>query len=270
MDTGTSPIGPLLREWRGRRRLSQLDLALEADISQRHLSFLESGRAAPSRDMVLRLAERLDVPLRQRNRLLLAAGYAPTFSERSIADPALQPALAAIELVLKGHEPNPAIAVDGHWNLIAGNAAIGPFLEDIADPALLEPPLNVLRLSLHSKGLAPRIENLGEWRAHVLERLRRLFAATGDPEIAELQAELAGYVHSGRCGKVRHDYSDIAVPLRVRIRDETLCFISTITVFGTPLDVTVSEIAIESFFAADEATAAWLRAAAAGRAAQVG
>jgi len=254
------PIGPLLRDWRTRRRMSQLDLALDAEISQRHLSFVESGRAAPSRDMVLRLAERLDVPLRQRNRLLLAAGFAPSFVERPIADASMLPARRAIDLVLKGHEPNPAIAVDGHWNLIAGNAAIAPFLEDIADPSLLEAPINVLRLSLHPQGLAPRIENLGEWRAHILERLRRLALATGDEAVAALEAELRAYPHPASSAPVRHDYSDIAVPLRVRVADATLSFISTITVFGTPLDVTVSEIAIESFFPADTATAEWLRA----------
>lgn len=270
METITSPIGPLLRDWRTRRRMSQLDLALDAEISQRHLSFLESGRAAPSRDMVLRLAERLDVPLRQRNSLLLAAGYAPTFAQRPIADPSLTPALRAVELVLKGHEPNPALAVDGQWNLIAGNAAIAPFLENIADPALLEPPVNVLRLSLHPRGLAPRIENLSEWRAHVLERLHRLASATGDPRIADLEAELRAYPHPAATRPMRHDYSDIAVPLRLRAGDAMLCFISTITVFGTPLDVTVSEIAIESFFPADAATADFLRAAATARLAKSG
>ncbi|MDP3896682.1 MAG: helix-turn-helix transcriptional regulator [Mesorhizobium sp.] len=266
MDSTTaSPIGPLLRDWRTRRRMSQLDLALDAEISQRHLSFLESGRAAPSRDMVLRLAERLDVPLRQRNRLLLAAGYAPSFAERPLTDTSLAPAMRAVELVLEGHEPNPAIAVDGHWNLIARNAAIAPLLADVADPALLAPPVNVLRLSLHPRGLAPRIENIGEWRAHALERLRRLSAATGDPQIADLEAELRAYRHHDSGRPIRHDYSDIAVPLRLRFGAATLCFISTITVFGTPLDVTVSEIAIESFFPADQATAEAMRAAALAR-----
>lgn len=187
------PVGPILREWRNRRRLSQLDLALEAGISQRHLSFVESGRAAPSRDMVLLLAEQLEVPLRQRNRLLLAAGFAPSFSERPLDDPSLRPAIEAVNMVLKGHEPNPAIAVDRHWNMVAANAAIGPFLQGIEEEKLLQPPVNVLRLSLHPKGLAPRIVNLGEWHAHVIERLRHLNDSVADPALSDLEQELASY-----------------------------------------------------------------------------
>ena len=171
--------GNLLREWRTRRRMSQLDLASEAEISQRHLSFLESGRSKPSRDMVLHLAERLDIPLRERNHLLLAAGFAPSYGERPLGDPSLAPAMAAVRLVLKGHEPNPALAVDRHWNLIEANAAIAPFLENIADASLLAPPVNVLRLSLHPAGLAPRIVNLNEWRAHLIARLKRQNDAVG-------------------------------------------------------------------------------------------
>src|SRR6185436_13787809 len=166
------PIGDHLREWRQRRRLSQLDLALEADISARHLSFLETGRAQPSRDMVLHLAERLEVPLRERNLLLVAAGFAPVFPERPLADRALQPARKAVELVLAGHEPYPALAVDRHWTLVAANKAVAPLLAGV-DATLLKPPVNVLRLSLHPKGLARRIANLAEWRAHLLARLRR-------------------------------------------------------------------------------------------------
>ena len=258
MDTPHPSVGHLLREWRSRRRMSQLDLALEAEISQRHLSFLESGRATPSRDMVIRLAERLDLPLRQRNRMLLAAGYAPTYPERPVDDEALAPAMEAIARVLTAHEPNPALAVDGCWNLIRGNAAVAPFLEGIEETSLLEPPINVLRLSLHPGGLAPRIENLAEWRAHVLERLKRLAAASGNPEVADLEAELRAYPGRSNGGPVRHDYSNIAVPLRIKAAGMSLSFISTVTVFGTPLDVTVSEIAIESFFPADEATRAAL------------
>ena len=265
MDTPHPPLGHLLREWRSRRRMSQLDLALEAEISQRHLSFLESGRATPSRDMVIRLAERLDLPLRQRNRMLLAAGYAPTYPERPVDDEAFGPALEAIERILTAHEPNPALAVDGCWNLIRGNAAIAPFLEGIEEASLLEPPINVLRLSLHPGGLAPRIENLPEWRAHVLERLRRLADESGNPQVADLEAELRAYPGRLSSGPVRHDYSNIAVPLRIKAAGMSLSFISTVTVFGTPLDVTVSEIAIESFFPADEATAEALRALAAAR-----
>lgn len=261
MDTRHPPIGVLLREWRGRRRLSQLDLALEADISQRHLSFMESGRASPSRDMVLKLSERLDLPLRERNRLLLAAGFAPHFPQREADDPDLAPMMAAVELVLKGHEPNPAMAVDRHWNLIRANAAIAPFLAGVSDPALLVEPVNVLRLSLHPNGLAPRIVNLAEWRAHVLERLHRLYQSTGDEGVAELEAEIRAYPAPVSSRPSRAAYSDIATTLRIRMDEESvLSFITTITVFGTPLDVATSEIAVESFFAADEATAKWLAA----------
>jgi len=253
-------FGAMLREWRSRRRMSQLDLASEAEISQRHLSFVESGRAAPSRDMVLHLAEQLDVPLRQRNRLLLAAGFAPSFNERRLDDPSLAPAMAAVNLVLKGHEPYPAIAVDRHWNLISGNAAIGPFLEGIEEQSLLVPPVNVLRLSLHPRGLAPRILNLNEWRAHLIERLKRQNDAVGDPVLADLEKELLSYPGAARSGRPpQPDPMAIAHPLRIRQGDAVLSFISTITVFGTPLDVTLSELAIESFFPADEETGAALR-----------
>lgn len=253
-------IGPMLREWRSRRRMSQLDLALEADISQRHLSFVESGRAAPSRDMILHLAEHLDVPLRQRNRLLLAAGFAPTFPERQLGDPDLAPAMRAVERVLKGHEPNPAIAVDRHWNLVAANDAIKPFLTAAQDPELTRPPVNVLRLSLHPQGLAPLIVNLGEWRAHLFERLRRLIDASGDAKLVELEAELQAYPGApSRAPVPKGEAGLIAVPLRMKVGPATLSFISTITVFGTALDVTLSELAVESFFPADEETAAVLR-----------
>ena len=260
---GGTGTGALLREWRAMRRMSQLDLALEAGISQRHLSFVESGRSVPSRDMLMRLAESLDLPLRVRNRALLAAGHAPAFAERPTGDAALAPAMDAVALVLRGHEPNPAIAVDRRWNLIMGNRAIGPFLEGVDDPALLEPPINVLRLSLHPRGLAPRIVNLPEWRAHILERLRRLARTTGDPDIADLEAELRAL--PAPASTTRHPaYSEVAVPLRVRHGDDILSFITTITVFGTPLDVTLSEMAIESFFPADEATRFALQKMAAG------
>ena len=251
-------VGGLIREWRSRRRMSQLDLAAEAEISQRHLSFVESGRARPSRDMVLHLAERLDLPLRERNRLLLAAGFAPSFAERSIEAPSLEPAMAAVRLVLKGHEPAPAIAVDRHWTLVAGNRAAEPLLS-LADASLTKPPVNVLRLSLHPKGLAPHIVNLGEWRAHIFERLRRLFAATADPAIEKLIEELRAYPGEASRTPVIHDAGTAIVhPLKISLDGMVLSFISTITVFGTPLDVTLSELAIESFFPADEATRAAL------------
>lgn len=253
-------IGPLLREWRQHRRMSQLHLALEADISQRHLSFVESGRSTPSREMVLNLADSLSLPLRQRNRLLLAAGYAPSFAERSLDDPALKPAMDAVRLVLERHAPNPAIAVDRHWTMVAANGAIAPFLEGIEDQSLLEPPVNVLRLSLHPQGLARRIINFDAWRAHVLERLRQLNDQFADPELTALENELAAYPGRRGSTQARGDESGaIAVPLRLRLGDEELSFITTTTVFGTPLDVTLSELAIESFFPTDKATADYLR-----------
>lgn len=252
-------LGDHLREWRQRRRMSQLDLALEADISQRHLSFIESGRSNPSREMLLHLAERLEVPLRDRNPLLLAAGFAPVFAERKLDDPALEPARRAIDMVLKGHEPYPAIAIDRHWTLIAANAAIAPLLEAVADPSLLEPPVNVLRLSLHPQGLGPHIVNLAEWRAHLLDRLRQQISVSGDPVLEKLLKELLAYPAPEATGEPHTDLAGIAVPLRLSTKAGLLSFISTTTVFGTPVDITLSELAIETLFPADEETAAILR-----------
>jgi transcriptional regulator with XRE-family HTH domain len=249
-------IGDYLRQWRQRRRLSQLDLALDAEISARHLSFLETGRAAPSRDMVMRLAERLDVPLRERNVLLVAAGFAPAFPQRTLDDPALAAARVAVDQVLKAHEPNPALAVDRHWNLVAANRMVMPMLDGIA-PSLLAPPLNVLRLSFHPEGLAARTANLGEWCAHLLERLHRQCEATADRKLLELYQELKTYPVPARTAPIEPDA--VAVPFRLRLGDDTLSFISTTMVFGTPVDVTLSEIAIETFFPADDATTARLR-----------
>lgn len=258
----TRPIGDHLREWRQRRRLSQLDLALEAEISTKHLSFLETGRAQPSREMVLKLAEQLDVPLRERNVLLVSAGYAPVFPQRTLADPALQPARKAVDLVLKGHEPYPAIAVDRHWTLVAHNAAV-PRLIASADPSLLQSPVNVLRLSLHPKGLAPRIANLAEWRAHLLARLRQQIDVTADSELTRLMDELAAYPAPGSArsprANVNDEYGGVVVPLRFTTQAGTLALFSTTTIFGTPVDITLSELAIESFFPADSATADMLR-----------
>ena len=192
MIANVRPVGDLLREWRQRRRVSQLELALDAEISAKHVSFVESGRAQPSRDMVLKLAEHLQVPLRERNALLQAAGFAAVYAERALTDPALATARAAVELVLKGHEPFPAIAVDRHWSLVAANAAVAPMLEGI-DQSLLTPPVNVLRVSLHPSGLAPRIVNFAEWRGHLLERLRRQVESTNDQVLADLLRELRQY-----------------------------------------------------------------------------
>src|SRR3982075_4035207 len=185
-------VGDHLREWRQRRHLSQLDLAGDAEISARHLSFVETGRAVPSRDMVLKLAERLDVPLRERNVLLVSAGFAPAFPQRALDDPALKSARAAIDLVLKAHEPNPALAVDRHWNLVSANCMVTPLLHGIS-PDILAPPLNVMRLSFHPRGLAPRTVNLAEWCGHLLERLHRQCEATAGPELIKLYSELKGY-----------------------------------------------------------------------------
>jgi transcriptional regulator with XRE-family HTH domain len=256
------PLGDLLREWRGRRRMSQLDLACEADISSRHLSFIETGRSTPSREMVLHLAEQLDVPLRERNALLVAAGYAPVFPERPLADPALSAARRAVDLVLSGHEPYPALAVDRHWTLVASNRAVTPLLAG-AGPALLQPPVNVLRLSLHPEGLAPRIANLRQWRSHLLARLQQQVEVTADPVLLELMNELRGYPSAGAAedgvSAPEGEYAGIVVPLRLVTEAGVLSFISTTTVFGTPVDVTLSELALESFFPADEGTAGVLR-----------
>jgi transcriptional regulator with XRE-family HTH domain len=247
-------VGPLLRDWRQRRRMSQLDLSLEAGVSARHLSFVETGRSRPSAEMVLHLAEQLDVPLRERNQLLLAAGYAPVYGQHGLDEPEMGPVREALEQVLRGHEPYPAVVVDRHWGMVAGNSAIGLLTEGVA-PHLLEPPVNVLRVSLHPEGLAPRIVNLGEWRAHLLERLGRQAVITGDPALAALHDELAGYPGGGPAPVREPSAGEIAVPLRVRAGDAELAFISTVTTFGTATDVTVAELAIESFFPADETTA---------------
>ncbi|HSC26794.1 MAG TPA: helix-turn-helix transcriptional regulator [Vicinamibacterales bacterium] len=265
MQESPRPVGALLREWRQRRRISQLELALEAEVSPKHVSFVETGRAQPSREMILRFAEQLQVPLRERNVLLNAGGYAPVFRERPLDDRALAAARAAVDLVLRGHEPYPAIAVDRHWTLVASNAAVAPLLEGI-DPALLTAPVNVLRLSLHPKGLAPRIVNMVEWRTHVLDRLRRQVEVTADRVLDGLLRELRDYPcvsapEAGAAGPVR-DYAGVVVPLELRTNTGVLAFFSTTTVFGTPLDITLSELAVESFFPADAATAEALRGAA--------
>jgi transcriptional regulator with XRE-family HTH domain len=264
-DTAKS-IGGQLRMWRQRRHLSQLDLACEADISARHVSFLETGRSMPSREMLLRLAERLAIPLRERNPLLLSAGFAPVYSERKLDDPALAQAKKAIELVIAGHEPYPALAIDRHWSLLAANSALHPLLGAVA-PRLLEPPINVLRLGLHPEGLAPRVENFGEWRSHLLSRLRHQIDATADPVLVELLAELESYPVTGGAhheGEVE-DYAGVLVPLRLRTQHGVLSFFSTTTVFGTPLDITLAELAIESMFPADPQTAELLAGAARGK-----
>jgi transcriptional regulator with XRE-family HTH domain len=259
--TTRPPVGTLLRDWRRRRRLSQLDLALEAGVSARHLSFVETGRSKPSAQMVLHLADQLEVPLRDRNGLLLAAGYAPEYRRRALDEPEMAPVREALDLVLRGHEPYPAVVIDRAWNMVAGNASVAVLTAGVA-PELLEPPVNVLRAGLHPDGMAPRIANLGEWRAHLLEQLERQVALTGDEGLAALYAELEGYPAPADDGEARAGLADIVVPLRLR-RDDggELTFFSTVATFGTAVDITVAELAIESFFPADAATAEALRRA---------
>src|SRR3954452_14326357 len=246
-------VGGLLRQWRARRRLSQLELALEADVSTRHLSFVETGRSQPSREMVVRLAERLDVPLRERNHLLLAAGYAPAYPETDMDDQRMHPVREAVRRVLKGHEPFPALAVDRHWELLDANAGVALLLDGVA-PEQLAPPVNALRLALHPQALAPKILNLGEWRAHLLARLKRQVAATHDPQLASLLTELKGYPCDDEEPAVElPGPGEIIVPLRIA----GLAFMSIVTTFGTPLDVSLQELSIEAFFPADGATRAY-------------
>jgi transcriptional regulator with XRE-family HTH domain len=259
--SATAPFGEHLRQWRQRRRMSQLDLSAEARISTRHLSFVETGRSLPSREMVLRLFERLNVPLRERNTMLMAAGYAPMYRERALDDPALAAAREAVERVLKGHEPFPALAVDRHWNMVAHNRVVAHLLAGIA-PTLLAPPVNVLRLSLHPQGLAPRIANLNQWRAHLFARLRQQVHATADPVLAALLDELQQFPAPTSPDDVTLDgeLAGVVVPFRLTTPAGVLNFISTTTVFGSPVDVTLQELAVESFFPADEPTAQALRA----------
>ncbi|MFD1545178.1 helix-turn-helix transcriptional regulator [Nonomuraea guangzhouensis] len=249
------PIGELLRDWRYRRGLTQLDLALQADVSARHVSFVETGRTIPSRSMVLRLAEQLDVPLRARNRLLLAAGYAPIYPERPLDDSGLGKAYEALQRILRGHEPYPALALDRHWNLLLANNAMNVFLDDV-DPALLEPPVNMMRLGLHPDGFAPRVRNLAQVRAFLLPRLARQVAGTGDPELSALYEEVLAYGDAfGDHGEAPvPDPADIALPVRITYRGHELCFFSTITTFGAAFDITLEGVAVEAYFPADEAT----------------
>ncbi|GAA4600226.1 transcriptional regulator with XRE-family HTH domain [Actinoplanes octamycinicus] len=244
-----SAVGQLLRTWRDERRLSQLDLSGRAGVSARHLSFVETGRSRPTREMILRLAEELDVPLRRRNELLLAGGFAPAYPESDLDGQPLAVVLAGLRQVLAGHGPFPAVLVDRHWTMVDANEAIGRFTRDCA-PELLEPPVNVLRLALHPDGLAPRTENLAEWRTHLLHRLDRQAAATADPVLRELRTELGGYPG----GEVAGPPTGVVVPLRY----DGLNFFSVTSVLGTPRDVTLSELAIEAFLPADAATAAAL------------
>jgi transcriptional regulator with XRE-family HTH domain len=260
MSQAAIQFGSLLKEWRQRRRVSQLDLACMGEVSTRHLSFLETGRAQPSREMVLHLAEQLEVPLRDRNTLLTAAGFAPVFRERPLGDPELRPALRAVEAIIQGHMPYPALAVDRHWTLVAANEAMPRMLAGV-DPALMQPPVNVLRVALHPSGLAPRTINLAEWRTHLLDRLRRQAEASADPVLLALLEELRGYPapRGTRPAPPSPDYGGMVVPFELATDAGTMTFLSTTTVFGTPVDITLSELALECFYPADEVTAEMLR-----------
>jgi transcriptional regulator with XRE-family HTH domain len=255
--------GQLLREWRARRNLSQLELASGSAVSTRHLSFIETGRARPSREMVLHLAERLEVPLREQNRLLLAAGYAPAYGERPLASEEMAPVREALERFLRAHEPYPALVLDRHWNLVLANEAIAPLLEGIADH-LLDPPTNALRATLHPDGMAPRIVNFDEWSAHLVHRLRRELALTGDAELEALLDEVLTYpgVRSAPPPLAAAAAAEIVLPVQLQAAGGRLSFFSTVTTFGTAADVTLAELTIEAFYPADEETAAALAAGA--------
>lgn len=260
--TSDATVGPLLRSWRRRRHLSQLDLANLAGVTSRHLSFVETGRSRPSREMVLHLAECLDVPLRERNQLLLAAGFAPVFRQSDLDDPSFAAVREALDQVLAGHEPYPAIVVDRRWNLVTFNGASAVLVEDV-DPSLVQPPVNVLRTSLHPRGLAPRIANLPEWAEHILGRLRRQSLLTGDDELVDLEQELAGYVAElgVELPRLGGEHGDrVATPLLLESRRGRLSLLSTIATFGTALDITLAELALEAFLPDDRETMAILRA----------
>lgn len=250
-----TPIGQMLRDWRKRRRLSQLDLALDANISARHLSFLETGRSWPSREMLLRLAERLGVPPREQNALLLAAGFAPVYPERSLDSPELESAKRAVELILRGHEPLPALAIDRHWNMLAANRSAEQFLVGAPD-WLLEPPINVVRFSLHPDGLGKRIRNLAQFSKQIVLRLERSIDLTGDEVLIDLLNDVRSYPVD-REGREQTSIvsGEVAIPFELEVGDDVQRFWSTTTVFGTPLDITLAELAIEAFYPADADTA---------------
>jgi len=258
-------VGDLLRDWRQRRRLSQMDLSNEAEVSARHLSFVETGRSKPSRELVLHLAEHLDVPLRERNALLLAAGYAPAYRERSLDEAEMDPVREALDRILGGHEPYPAVIVDRRWDIVSANTpALALFTAGVA-PHLLEPPINVYRLGLHPEGLAPRVRNMGEYSAHLLTQLQRDVTLSGDPALAELLDEVRGYPDLTHPASLEVDPARMLfLPMEFTAADGTeLTLFSTLATFGTALDITVAELSIEAFFPADTPTAEALRALAA-------
>ncbi len=253
--TARAPVGQLLREWRERRRLSQLELSIEADISTRHLSFVETGRSRPTPEMIVRLTEHLEVPLRERNQLLLAGGYAPAYPQHGLDEPELASVRAALRQVLRGHEPYPAMVINRWWDLVDANDALGALAAGSA-AHLLSPPVNVLRLSLHPEGMAPRIVNLAQWRAHLIGQLHRRALQTGDARLLDLEAELRGYP-GGDPGDA--PASDVVLPLRLRSGERELSLFSIEARVGTATDVTVEELVIETFYPADAESAAALR-----------
>jgi len=252
-------IGPLLRAWREQRRVTQLELALRADSSARHISFVETGRSRPSEEMVLRLAEHLDVPVRERNALLLAAGYAPRYPETPMDDPALDAVREGIERLIQGYEPYPALVFDAEYHVVAANRGIAMFLDGVP-AALLEPPLNTMRLTLHPQGLAPRIRNLREWRGHLLDQMRRQIALRRSESLRKLYEEVAAYPlpESDDSPEQADPVPHFALPMRIEHEGRTLSFVSSTSTFNTPMDVTVAELAIETFLPADPATAKYL------------
>jgi len=255
VDLQTPAFGSLMRDWRQRRRFSQLDLAIEADVSARHVSFIETGRSTPSRAMVLRLATVLDVPLREQNQLLLAAGLAPVYGERSLDDPDMAAVREGVERVLGAYNPYPCVVVDRSWQIVLANAGAAVLMDGVA-PSLLERP-NALRMALHPEGLAPRIRNLSQWRHHLIERLRREVAVSGSTELLALLTEIESY--PGGSEETR-DLGGVAVPLELYTsQGKLLTFLSTVTTFGTAMDLTAAELSIEAFLPADETTAAALR-----------
>lgn len=254
-------VGGLLRDWRRRRRLSQLELALQAEVSARHISFVETGRSKPSRELLQHLAKHLDVPLRERNTVLLAAGYAPIYHETPLDDAAMTPVRDALDRILGGHEPFPAVIVDRHWDLVSANRPAITILADAVAPELLAPPVNTLRAILHPSGLAPRITNLGEYSAHLITRLHRQAILSNDPALTTLYDELRGYPGVQVPSSAAVEPTELLfVPLRLRGSDGAeLTFFSTLSTFGTALDITLAELAVESHFPADRATDAALR-----------